>query len=282
MTQFGIGGVTSGVSPTPPGTTGSGSPLGSTVDNNTLLNYGIPDTSQGATFELEEQAAAAARGQSFAKLWAGFKLPAGVAGDFWQLYSMAETFAANTGWKNLPTPQQLVFLAQRGYATMDSLTVFGALAAITKVDQAKMPWAATGLSATQYNQSVANMNDSVYQLTGKSSFADAGLGAIENKALTENWSSTQLQDYIQQNPALNKQFGYLQYGYNFNTYNQYKVNNQAALKQRYGNSFTDTQALQSIASPESTFHASGGAQGQFQPYVQSQEQIPTGRQSSVR
>lgn len=287
MSTFGIGNVTGGVGGTTisdpsSGSTGSASPLGSQVTDQSLLNYGIPATSQGAQFELEEQAAAAARGQSYAALWAGFKLPAKDAGDFWQLYSLAETFASNTGWKYLPSPKQLLAAINAGMATANQLSVFQYFAKQSGVNEQKMPWAGLGMSATQYAQSTANMGDTLYSLTGKSTFEDAGLGAIADTAMFQNWTSQQIQDYIQKNPTLNKQYGYLQYGQNYTQFQNYKVQNAQSLQQRYGHQYTDQQAISNLGDPLNSFHASGGTFGESVPYVAASSQLPTGRQSSVR
>ena len=252
------------------------SPLGPSAP----INYGIPDTSQGATFELEEQAAAAARGQTFASLWQGFQLPPAMAGDFWQVYAMAEQFAANTGWKYLPTPQMLVSLVRGG--NFDPHAVYQWMAVMMKVDPKKMPWASLGLNSDQYNQRKASMGDSLYGITGHTDFASAGLAGLEATAMYQQWSPQQLTDYILQHPTLSKQYGYLAVGYDYNRYSQYKLTNATALKQRYGTQYTDAQAIQSLTDPQTAFHAQGGAFGQYQPFVQSQTTIPTGRQSSVR
>jgi hypothetical protein len=254
------------------------SPLGSSA----TINYGLPDTSQGAQFELEEEAAAAARGQSYASLWAGFKLPAKDAGDFWQLYSLAETFASNTGWKYLPTPQQLLTALGQGMATANQLSVFQYFAKVSKVNQTTMPWAALGMSATQYGQTSANQADTVFELTGKDSFAAAGLGGVEQTALFNNWTSQQLQDYIEKNPTLNKQYGYLALGQNYQQFAAWKQSNASTLEQRYGTKYTDAQAIQELGSPLQTFHAQGGVFGESVPYVAASSTMPTGRQSSVR
>src|SRR5580692_9575158 len=133
----------------PEGTpTASSSPLGPSAN----IGYGIPDTSTGAQFMLEEQAAAAARGQTASSLWAGFTLPPSMAGDFWSVYSMAETFAANTGWKYLPTPQAIEDIIKAGQVNnpLAAFTFFAA--AMTPQQRAAMPWASLGMSSTQYNQ----------------------------------------------------------------------------------------------------------------------------------
>jgi hypothetical protein len=289
MTQLGIGGVSSGVSggtttisDPSTGNTGSASPLGSQVTNQSLLNMGVPDTSQGAQFELEEQAAAAARGQSYATLWAGFKLPAKDAGDFWTLYSQAETFAANTGWQYLPTPQMLISMLANGFATANTLEQMAGFAQLTKVNTTKMPWAALGMSSTQYQQAQSNVGDALFETTGKTSFAEAGLSAIEGQAMTQGWSSTQLSDYIQKNPALNNQYGYLKYGQNYQQFAAWKQSNAQTLSQRYGTKYTDQQAVQELGNPQQTFHANAGTFGESVPYVTASSQLPTGRQSSVR
>ena len=287
MTQYGIGGVASGVgggdtAQSTSTTTGSSSPLGGSVSNASLLNYGIPDTSQGAQFELEEQAAAAARGQSYQSLWAGFKLPAKYAGDFWSLYSQAETFAANTGWQYLPTPQMLVSMLANGFATADTLEQMAGFAQLTKVNTTKMPWATLGMNATQYEQAQANVGDALYEVTGKTSFADAGLQGIEAQAMSQGWSQGQIQDAILKSPTLSSQYGYLKAGQNYLQYSQWKLSNAQTLQQRYGHQYTDAQAQQELLSPTNTFHAEGGTFGESVPYVAATSSMPTGRQSSVR
>lgn len=280
---FGYGLGTSAPAPTDTSTTtGSSSPLGGSVSNSSLLNMGVPDTSQGAQFELEEQASAAARGQSYTSLWAGFKLPAKDAGDFWSLYSQAETFAANTGWQYLPTPQMLISMLNNGFATANSLEQMAGFAQLTKVNTTKMPWAALGMSSTQYQQAQSNVGDALFETTGKTSFAAAGLSAIEGQAMSQGWSSQALSDYIQKNPALSQQYGYLALGQNYEQFAQWKQQNASTLQQRYGHQYTDQQAVQELGTPLSTFHAEGGTFGESVPYVAATSSMPTGRQSSVR
>lgn len=267
------------VPPTP-----SGSPLGSGTDSATQaaeLLYGIPSSSQGAQFLLEEKAASAAVG-SRVDPFAGWKMPAGAAGDFWQLFSQAETFAANTGWRNLLSPRQLISAWQAGMATADQTTLFAYFARVAKVDTNKMPWAATGLNATQYAQAQNNLKDAVFALTGKSDFASAGLGGIETQALSQGWTQAHLSDYIQQNAGLNAQYGWLQHGLDYQGFANYKIQNADTLKSRYGAQFTDAQSLANLSSPLASFHAQGGAFGQQVPFVAADSKIPTGMASAVR
>ena len=248
------------------------------VDAN--VNYGMAPTSQAQQFITEEQEAGAARGQG--NPLSGWKLPPSMAGDFWAVYSMAETFAANTGWKFLPTPQMVEDVIRAGQVNNPQAAFTFFASAMSTTQRAAMPWASLGMSSTQYNQASANLGDSLYALTGKSTFAEAGLGNLEQTALFNGWTQQHIQNYIQQNPALNSKYGYLGYGYNFNTYSAYKTTNATALKQRFGTQFTDANAIQSIADPQTSFHAQGGAFGENAPYVASTQTIATGHQSTIR
>jgi hypothetical protein len=245
------------------------------------LGYGIPDTSQGAQFLEEEQAAAAARGGG--NPFAGWTLPPEYAGDFWQLYTQAETFAANTGWKYLLTPQQLIQGLQQGMADANSLQVYQWMASLLPQDvQQAMPWAALGMNATQYSQAQANVGDALYSVTGQTDFNAAGLGAIGAQAMFQGWSSGQITDYILKNPTLANQYGYLKVGQNYQQFQTYQIQNRQALTQRFGTGFTQAQAIESLTSPTQAFTASGGAFGQYVPYSPSSTNVATGRQSTQR
>jgi hypothetical protein len=242
------------------------------------LNYGLAPTSDAQQFETEEAEAGAARHQG--NPLAGFKLPSWAAGDFWSVYSMAEQFAANTGWKYLPTPQMVLNIISAG-AQSNPQAVFQYFAGQMKVP-ASMPWASLGMNSQQYAQNSANLNDSLYSLTGQTSFSAAGLSGIESTALFNGWSSAHLQNYIQQNAGLNARYGYLALGQNFQQFQQWKTENASTLEQRYGTKYTDQNAIQELGDPLQGFHAQGGTFGESVPYVSAQSQLPTGRQSAVR
>src|SRR5580700_5712652 len=195
------------------------------------LNYGLAPTTDAQQFETEEEEAGAARGGG--NPLAGFKLPAWAAGDFWAVYSMAETFASNTGWKYLPTPQMILGIIGAG-AQSNPQAVFQYFAKQMKIP-ATMPWAAYGLNSQQYNQATSNLADSLYSLTGTADFSSAGLAGIYQTALFNGWTAQHLQNYIQQNKTLNAKYGYLQYGQNYQQFQNYKIQNADTLRQRFGN-----------------------------------------------
>lgn len=253
----------------------------SAFENQTVpVGGGVPDTSYGQEFLLEEQAGYAARGQTFDL--SGTLIPPQYAGDFWAFYTMAQTFASNTGWRYLLTPQQLIQGLQLGYGSGNQQDAFAWMASVTGVDTNKMPWAPWGLSATQYEQNWGNATDALYQMTGSTDFVTAGMGGIMNMAMRDQWSAQRIQDYILQNPALSQRYGYLKYGYTYQSFQQYKTQNADSLKQRYGAQWSDAQAIENIGTPAAQFHASGGQFGAYQPYVKSDTTIPTGNQSGPR
>lgn len=244
------------------------------------LGGGVPQTSQGQQFLLEEEAAYAARGETFDV--SGTLIPPQYAGDFWAFYQLAEQFAANTGWRYLLTPSQLIQGLQMGFGTGDSLAAFQWMSTITGAGGTQ-PWAGSGLSATDYDQRVRGISDALYQLTGSSDFTAAGIGGDSaNMIIGQNWSQQQLQDWILKRPDLNGRYGYLKYGYTYSTFQQYKAQNAQALESRYGKGYTDAQAIANLGAPLPQFHASGGAFGQSTPFVQTQSNLPTGYAPSGR
>ncbi len=204
------------------------------------------------------------------------------SGDFWNLLSLAEQFANSVGWRYMPTEAELEAALSAGAANWDQLQTFSYFAQQTGVDLSKMPWAAQGMTVTQYNQQFGNLQDTLYGLTGQDTFAAAGLGAIQQQALEQGWSPQRITDYILQNPQLKAQYGYLAFGYNYTSFQAYKAQNADSLRSRFGHGFTDQNAIQNLSDPLAQFHAQGSAFGQQAPFVASQAAPAQGRQSSIR
>jgi hypothetical protein len=138
------------------------------------------------------------------------------------------------------------------------------------------------MNATTYAQATENVGDALYSVTGQTDFAAAGLGAISAQAMNQGWNSGQITDYILKNPTLASQYGYLKAGYTYQTFQNYQITNAQALKQRFGNNYTQANAIESVTNPLTSFAATGVAFGEYTPYSPSTENIQTGRQSSIR
>jgi hypothetical protein len=267
----------------PPHTSSGSSVGGNPSGGGGSPNYGIPTTSEGQTFLQEEQAAAAARGQG--NPFAGWTMPKSMGGDFWSFFQLAETFAANTGWKHLLTPQQLVAGINAGINLQDQGAIFAWMAQTTGVDTAAMPWAATGMNSTQYQQATGTLSDTVFELTGQGDWAKAGLDAgTLNKALMQGWSAQRIRDYIVSNPAASAQYGYLKFGQTgtYQAFQDYKRNNAAELSSRFGADYTDQNAIANLSDPLTAFHAQGSAFGQQTPFIAAPAAASEGFQSAIR
>lgn len=247
-------------------------------DPNAAIGGGVPQTAQGQQFLLEEQAAYAARGQQFDL--SGTLIPPDLAGDFWAFYQQAEAFAAATGWRYLLTPQQLVAGLRAGLANQPIAAANQWMAQQTGYDLASHPWVTVGLTPDQYAKSAGSLSSMLQELTGQTSWSEAGIPGDPLTAIQQGWSSQQLQDWIAK--SMPGKYEYLKYGYNYNSFQAYKTQNADALKQRYGAQYTDAQAVQNISAPLTAFHAQGGQFGAFTPYVKSDTTIPTGFQSGAR
>lgn len=214
-----IGGFASGVNnPNAPGAQAN-APTGFLSTSEPVAKWAdmkLADTAQAEQFFSEEWNAAFARGGAHAKdPFAGWSLPPGEAGDFWTLYSEVENYAANTGWRNLASPQMLTQLLAQGASSWDSFTLFSYLGSYHGFGNAQaQPWGLVGMNHTDFNK--------------------------------------------------------------------YKIQNQDQLSQQFGQKYTDSNVVQSMRNPLTTFHAQGSAFGQEAPFVSAQPPQNLGHQSSVR
>lgn len=145
-------------------------------DDTAVTNWsklGISDTSQAEQFVAEEWNAWFAQGHTAAEEhkgaspFNGFKLPAGEAGDFWSLYSNLESYAANTGWKNLASPTMILKLLGEGAQTWDTYQLYSTLSAYNGTTKTQ-PWGLVGMNHTDFNKyKIQNQGALEQQFGGK-------------------------------------------------------------------------------------------------------------------
>jgi hypothetical protein len=258
--------------------------------SNTLPGTNLPDDTAGGQFIIDEADAAKARGGG--NPFQGFRLPNNVsATDYMALVSAATTFASNAGWKYFPTPVQLQWGLQHGLADLaaggtgsagvgsNALTQWFASLSGTATS---IPWAANGMSKQAWDTNTNNINASVLDMTGQSSWAAAGLDpTMMNEAIAQSWSQSEISDHIMQNSTLAAKYGYLAQGLTYQSFQAYKSTNQATLQSRYGNGFTDQQAISNMQNPLTAFTAQGGATSAAQS-KQALENAPGAGASSIR
>lgn len=249
------------------------------------LPTNVPAPGSVEAFIVAEVEGAEARqgGGKYQNPFAGFKLPAQYAGDFWNFVNMVETFASNTSYRYMLTGAQILTGLKSGIYAQGQNAVFQWMSNLTGAGKV-MPWAPTGLNATQYVQQTANLDETVSEMTGKD-WAGLGLSqTLRDTIINNGWTtnSTALTNLLMKQAGFAQNYGWLNYGYNYQTFQAYKSQNQQALAQRYGVKFTDQQAVQNIAAPLQQFHASGGVFGESVPFVASTSAMPTGHQSAIR
>lgn len=251
-----------------------------------LAGFGIPTPglSGAEQFFAEEALGAEARGGKYQNPFAGFKLPKQFAGDFWSFYAMAEQFAANTGFRNLLTPKQLLQGLESGIYLKGQNAVFQWMSTVTGAGKT-MPWAPTGMNATQYQQASTNLDETIAEMTGASGWAALGLSQTMKDQILENgWTTNTaaLTTQLLKQPGVQSKYGWLQFGMTYRDFQNYQTQNHQALTQRYGAKYTTQQAVQNIGAPLTAFHASGGVFGESVPFVAASSSMPTGRQSAIR
>src|SRR4029077_9232780 len=92
------------------------------------------------------------------------------------------------------------------------------------------PGAKYGQSTLQFLQTQATYADTMETYTGQRTVDPT----ILDQAVREGWSSTQFQNYMVNNAALQQQYGWLKYGQTFQQWKDYKQQQKQEIVSRYG------------------------------------------------
>ena len=192
---------------------------------------------------------------------AGISFAPGEAGSFLGMISIVESYMSNVGYnlKYMPSAFQML-TALRNLPMGDTNAIYNYFSNATGAT-ASMPWARLGMDSQTYQKTVDSLNQSVYSVTGQSDWASAGFDQnLLDQALTNGWSTTQLQDMISKNAGLNSQYNWAKYGVTFQQLQSSKASSHAALAAQYGGNYTDQQAANALyVNPLQAFGASGQA-----------------------
>lgn len=210
--------------------------------------------------------------------WAGFSLPGADVSAFMSMIGQVETWMANVGYDNryMPNPLQMQYAVEHHLAD-NPYALWQYFSQQTQAGN-DVPSAQYGMTMDQYQKTTEAISNALFDATGQTDWAAAGLDdATRQKAIQNGWTSTQLSSYIQQNPTLNSKYGYLQYGYTYNTYNQWKQSNKSQAQLFYGQTPTDANYLELLANPKTAATSSGNSVQESPSTV-----AATGRQSFIR
>lgn len=190
---------------------------------------------------------------------AGYTIPKGDMNAFLNMISPLETWMANTGYKYMPTIQQMDAAIQSGQVG-DIAGLYNYFSSVTGANNV-MPWAQYGMDSATYQKTIDSLNQSVYATTGQNDWASAGFDqGLLGQALRNGWGTTQLQAMITKNSALNSKYNWAQYGVSYQQLQSSKASSHAALAAQYGGNYTDQQAANALyVNPLQAFGASGQA-----------------------
>lgn len=182
-------------------------------------------------------------------------LPPGVGPqDFLTLLSDGEAFAASAGWRYAPTAQMYDQMMQQGLFTADQSAVFQWLARVNGVSD-KMPWAAAGLTHTQYNTQKESIADVIGEYAGdRNAFSD-----LQQQAISNRWSSQHVIQELTNNPKYSQTSPWLKFGMTFQSFKDYKRQNKALAAQQFGPNVSDTQFAQMYEEAAQSRRESGSA-----------------------
>lgn len=219
-----------------------------------LQGMNLPLTSETSQFLINEEDMAAASGKS--GLFKGFYLPSGDSHiDFYALVSWADQFAAITGNKYYPTPEQLQWGVEHGVVGEGQDAAFRWFSMLAGTTE-KMPWAATGMTQQAWNDKQQSYADIVQELAGDRGAA----GPTVQQAMRERWSQQRFRETLLNDPNFTGGRGYLKWGYTYDTWQQYKRENRQQTIQRFGpgSDQGDANYLKMLEQPLQSVSASGG------------------------
>ncbi len=182
----------------------------------------------------------------------------------WQAtVSSAENWASITGWKNFPSLVTLYNAMQAGvYTDPQAASAFFSQNSLTPQSNSAMPWAATGDTAQQWRDRMNSYVDSLQTYTGTTSLDKTSQAAVD-KAMSGRWSSQRLTNTLLNDPSFQQQYGWTKFGYSYQSFQNYKLQNSQRIGTRYGSGATSSDAayLSDLASPLVGISSSGGGSG---------------------
>jgi len=186
-------------------------------------------------------------------------LPPGVgSGEFANLESSVEQFAASAGWRYYPTAGQITQMLQQGLGTAGQQDVFRWLANVNGV-AGKMPWAAAGLTQTQYDNQKDTLQAQMAEYTGDPSmYGELLQQALSRGSSASSWLTTQLTT----NPKYTKnaKTPWLQYGMTYQSFKQQAAESAGKIRSAFGANATLEQQAQFLGAPvQPSSQASGSA-----------------------
>ena len=162
------------------------------------------------------------------------------AGEYNVLESLMGEWEALVGYSVEPSDAQLLAMANQGVQTLRGFGQYMAKQDSAKTVSQTMPWANYGLTADEY-ASAANVFGTEYRkVTGQDITTEALAQAFQNPRDPTGGllSASQYQQQLMNDVAIQKQFGWVQYGMDFSAWTQQKL----SLRTAFGRDINDPEA----------------------------------------
>lgn len=152
--------------------------------------------------------------------------------DFFSLVTMAENFAAVTGYRYFPSAANILQMANNPPAEgWTSTSVANALyQKLPAAEQQKYPNAQVGLTRDNWLATTGQYIDKMNQLTGTTSLP---IGQM-NQWILDGTTPQQAYTQLQQNKWVQKTFGWTRHNMDYNAFKQYQQDYREAIQGRYG------------------------------------------------
>jgi len=185
----------------------------------------------------------------------------GVSGpDIQRVLGMAESWAALTGWKYFPPAQVIQILArQPGLSQQSAYEQFWQQ--LPQDIRTKSPGLEFGLDQTQFQTKVGGIQSAYQNWAGPNESLDP---AIVQRAMQENWSPTQIDQFLLNDPGVQAKAPWMAAGKTYHDWQLYQKDPAAtaAVTSRFGASGVNSaNFLTNLLNPVAggTGRASGGA-----------------------
>jgi hypothetical protein len=214
----------------------------------------------------------------------GFKFDQTLAtADVMRVLGFAEQFASTYGWQYFPPASVIQVLAHQPNLSAHSAfeQFFQQLSPGT---QQANPWMEFGLTKADYDTQLGTFNDTISNWTGTRNL-DPGIARM---ALQQQWSPAQFEEFVKRSPGVVAQAPWMQYGYTYDQWQQYKLDpqNELGILHRFGwdtANLNDKNFLLNLSQPLEKVSASGGQVTPAPTGITPQRTVSArGAQSAVR
>lgn len=190
-------------------------------------------------------------------------------GEYNVLESNMAAWESMVGYSVEPTSAQLLDMANKGLMTVLDFGKYMSTQPNAQAAVANMPWANYGLTKDEYAQAASLFGTTYKQVTGQDISPAALQEAFKNPRDPTGGllTSSQYQQQLMNDTAIQNSFGWVKYGMNFTQWTQQKL----AFQSSFGSTINDSQAATILQYTKAASGASASVVGRATPAPQPQQ-----------